>query len=198
MKKIGVILFLMLLTNACFVNQPTYHMTGTHEVFPSNITSKKWTIYFDHFSASAEQEVKKQIMSDFQMLFKDNISFHTQFLNVEGRQSVIDRMDAADLESIFEETQAEILAVFKIQMKYQTQNKVISIQKVKQEKHRMMFLFLDIYNLQTKEVLYAKYAVSQLKLDDSGSYLAETSVKAQAIKTYEKLQKDVIKLIDLK
>ena len=55
-----------------------------------------------------------------------------------------------------------------------------------------------VRDLKTKKILYTKYSVSQLKIDDSDDFIAQTGIKTQAIKTYEKLKNDFIKFISTK
>lgn len=107
-------------------------------------------------------------------------------------------MNEQDLDDIKIETNSEILVIFKIQMKYQTQHKTLAIKKIEYEKYRNMFIFLDVYDLQTKKLLYTKYGFSQLKIDDSNDFIGQTGVRTQAIKTYEKLKNDFIKFINTK
>lgn len=195
MKKISSLLFLFLILNSCVVNTPTYYVSGTNEKFPTDINSKKWSVYFSNFSSDAERDVKNQITDDFQKLLPSNVKFESQLMSIESPPEFLSAIDSEILESIKEETNAEILAVFKIQMKYQTQDKAFSIQKVPYEKYRNMFVFLDVYDLETKQLLYTKYGVSQMKIDENDDYIAHTGIKSQAIKTYEKLKNDFLKNI---
>ncbi|MFA7447495.1 MAG: hypothetical protein WCY77_03585 [Weeksellaceae bacterium] len=193
-KTIIPILFLTFL-NSCFVNTPSYHVSGTNELFTKNPNQSKWIVYFGEGSYGAEHEVKTQIIADFQELFPEKIEFIHQSLSIDNDEFTRDKMNEEDLEDIREETNSEILMVFKIQMKYQTQDQLFSIKKVTDEKYRNMFIFLDVYDLHTKKLLYTKYSFSQLKIGDSGDFIAKTGIKTQALKTYEKLKNDFIKFI---
>lgn len=198
MKKASIIIFLLTSLSSCFVNTPSYYISGTNELFPESTSQSRWVVYFDNFSANAEQEVKKQIISDFQNLFQEKVEFMHQSLSIDNYEFIGNKLNEQDLEDIKNETNSEILVIFKIQMKYQTQDKTLAIRKVGYEKYRNLFIFLDTYDLQTKKLLYTKYSVSQLKIDDSDDFIAQTGIKTQAIKTYEKLKNDFIKFINTK
>jgi|GEM_PF-6047185 hypothetical protein len=198
MKETSIITFLLTFLSSCFVNTPSYYISGTNEIFPESTSQSKWVVYFDNFSATAEQEVKKQIISDFQNLFQEKVQFMHQSLSIDNYEFIGNKLNEQDLEDIKKETNSEILVVFKIQMKYQAPDKTFAIRKVGYEKYRNLFIFLDAYDLQTKKLLYTKYSVSQLKIDDSDDFIAQTGIKTQAIKTYEKLKNDFIKFINTK
>lgn len=198
MKKASIIIFLLTFLSSCFVNTPSYYISGTNELFPESTSQSRWVVYFDNFSATAEQEVKKKIISDFQNLFQEKVEFMHQSLSIDNYEFIGIKLNEQDLEDIKNETNSEILVIFKIQMKYQTQDKTLAIRKVGYEKYRNLFIFLDAYDLQTKKLLYTKYSFSQLKIDDSDDFIAQTGIKTQAIKTYEKLKNDFIKFINTK
>lgn len=198
MRKASIITFLLTFLSSCFVNTPSYYISGTNEPFPKNANQSKWVVYFDNFSTTTEQEVKKQIISDFQNLFQEKVEFVHQSLNINNYEYIGNKLNEQDLEDIKKETNSEILLIFKIQMKYQTQHKTFAIKKVEYEKYRNLFIFLDVYDLQTKKLLYTKYGVSQLKIDDSDDFIAQTGIRTQAIKTYEKLKNDFIKFTSTK
>lgn len=182
--------------NSCFVNQPKYYLSGTNEAFPSDISERKWAVAFHNFSSSAEQEVKTQIIADFQSLFQNNIKFQSDFLNFDNFRPGTERLSNEELQEIKEESDAEFFAFFKIYMKYEVPTKMIWVEKRGNEKYRNMFIFLEVYDLKTNELIYTKQAISQLKFNDSGDFIPEVGVKKQAIKTYEKLKKDFIQKLE--
>lgn len=198
MKKVSIITFLLIFVTSCYVNIPSYYISGTNERFSKNVNQSKWIVYFDNFSADVEQDVQSQIISDFQDIFQNKVEFAYNSLGIDKYGLLGDKLNEEDLENIQNVTNSELLALFKIQMKYQAQDKLFSIKKVENEKYRNMFIFLDVYDLQTKELIYTKYSVSQLKTDNFDEYLGQTGIRTQAIKTYKKLRKDFINFINTK
>lgn len=178
-KKVPIITFLLIFVSSCSVNIPSYYISGTSERFSKNVNQSKWIVNFDNFTADVEQDVKLKIISDFQDIFQNKVEFTYNSLSINKHELLGDKLNEEDLENIQNVTNSDLLAVFKIQMEYQTQDKLFSIKKVENEKYRNMFIFLDVYDLQTKNLIYTKYSVSQLKTNNLGEYIGQTAIRTQ-------------------
>jgi hypothetical protein len=190
MKNLLFLVFCIVFTS-CFVNKPRYFITGTHENIPTlNTSSDKWVVTLQNFSSGAEYEVIAEIKKDFELYFPGNYEFKSRFLNIDPFQPITAKLTKEELDEVKIETNGKYLAVFKAHMKYELPKKIIEIKYESDQKFRTMFVFLDVYNLETNELIYTKYAASQLDLKATGNHKAQTGVKKQAVKTYEKLKKD--------
>lgn len=195
MKHLLYALPLVVLLTSCFVNRPAYYLSGANREFQKEAVQKNWLVIFNNFSSSAEQEVKSQIIIDFKTALSGKTEFQSDFLNFDNEAAAGKLLTAEEIAEIEAESAADYVAVFSVQMKYQTSDKTIEIRKEKVEKYRNMFVFLNVYDAKTKDNIYSKYAVSQLKTGDSADLPVQTGIKTQALKTYEKLKKDFFKVL---
>lgn len=197
-KTLVLVIIISLLFNSCAINSASYHISGTHEFIPSKNTERKWIINFENFSSSVEQEVKSQIVEDFKDVFQSNVEFNYQFLDIDNSQNLLSKIDSIDLNNIKHQTNAEMFAVFKIEMKYELPQQIISIKKGSNQKYQNMFIYLDVYDLRINKLIYTKYGSSQLKINETEMFVAQTGVKKQATKTYLKLKNDFFNFMGLK
>lgn len=197
MKNFLFLLFCIVFTS-CLVNKPRYFISGTHEKIPSLDTySDNWIVTLQNFSSGAEFEIISEIKKDFELYFPGKYDFKSRFLNIDPFQPITAKLTKEELDEVKIENNGKYLAVFKAHMKYELPKKIIEIKYQSDQKYRTMFIFLDVYNLETNELIYTKYAASQLNLKENESYKAHTDVKKQSLKTYEKLKKDFEKTFQL-